>query len=195
MHMADLTILQRLSEETASSVLLLSYRGYGKSDGTPSEIGVYQDAEAALHYVQNELGFSEHQIFLLGRSLGSAVAIDLAQHRNLAGLILVSPFTSGRDMAREMGLGWLAGIAGTPFDSIGKVADVNSPAVIIHGDADRVIPIEMGRRLFEAYPDIQKVFHQVPGAGHNNIVAVAGEMYWVWIRTFIDEVQSNVGMK
>lgn len=183
--------LDRLSEATASSVLLLSYRGYGKSDGAPSEHGVYLDAEAALIYAHDKLGFSEQQIFLLGRSLGSAVAINLAQHHKFAGLILVSPFTSGRDMARGMGLGWLAGIAGNPLDSIDKIANIKSPALFIHGDADRVIPIEMGRRLFEAYPNEQKVFRKVAGVGHNNIVAIAGESYWMWMRTFMDEVQNT----
>lgn len=185
--------LQMLSEETASSVLLLSYRGYGKSTGKPSEAGIYLDAESALAYAQNMLGYSENQIFLLGRSLGSAVAINLAQHRDFAGLILVSPLTSGRDMAKEMGLGWLAGIAGTPLNSMGKVGDIHSPALFIHGDADKVIPIDLGQRLFEAYPLSQKTFRRIPGAGHNNITAVAGDAYWIWMRTFMDEVQHSRG--
>ena len=181
--------LQSLSETTASSVLLLSYRGYGKSEGSPSELGVYQDAEAALQYAQNDLNFAEEDIFLLGRSLGSAVAINLAQHRNFAGLILVAPLTSGRDMARQMGLGWIAGIAGSPLNSLEKVANIPSPALFIHGNADNVIPIEMGRRLFEAYEGAPKTFQEIPGAGHNNILAVTGDAYWLWMRNFIDEVE------
>lgn len=183
--------LQTLSETTASSVLLLSYRGYGKSEGSPSEQGVYQDAEAALQYAQNDLGFAEEDIILLGRSLGSAVAINLAQHRNFAGLILVAPLTSGRDMARQMGLGWIAWIAGSPLNSVVKVAHIPSPALFIHGDADNVIPIEMGRRLFEAYPSATKTFQQIPGAGHNNLVAIAGDAYWIGMRSFIDSVQNT----
>ena len=180
--------LKMLSEKTASSVLLLSYRGYGKSKGKPGENGIYLDAEAAFLYAINELGFSEQDIFLLGRSLGSAVAINLAQHRRFAGIILVSPFTSGRDMARQMGLGWMAGIAGTPLNSIEKVGDVQSPALFMHGTADKVIPIEMGRQLFAAYPSTQKIFREIPGAGHNNVGAVAGEAYWAWMRTFMEGV-------
>ena len=187
--------LQALSEATASSVLLLSYRGYGKSEGTPSERGVYLDAEAALRYARDTLGFPEQQIFLLGRSLGSAVAIHLAQHQQLAGLILVSPFTSGRDMAREIGLGWLAGIAGAPFNSSDKIADISSPVLFIHGEADTIISIEMGRQLFDACPSGQKAFRAVSGAGHNNIIAVAGESYWTWMRTFMDRTQSGIEMR
>ena len=180
--------LERLSIETASNVVLLSYRGYAKSEGRVSEAGVYLDAEAALIYARDKLGFDEQQIFILGRSLGSAVAVNLAQHRDVAGLMLVSPFTSGRDMAGQMGLGWLAGIAGKPLDSISKITHVNAPALFIHGDSDRVIPIDMGRRLFEMYPHREKTFHTVQGAGHNNITAITGASYWMWMRTFMDEV-------
>ena len=181
--------LHMLAKETASNVLLLSYRGYGKSEGSPNEQGVYLDAEAALLYAKNALGFDERHIFLLGRSLGSAVAINLAQQRALAGLILVSPLTSGQEMAKVMGLGWMAGIAGAPLNSIDKVSNISSPALFIHGDADKVIPIEMGLRLFEAYPGAQKTFQKIPGAGHNDIVAIAGPAYWTWMRSFMDEVQ------
>lgn len=183
--------LERLATETASNAMLLSYRGYAKSEGAPSEGGVYLDAEAALNYVGSELGFSDQQVFILGRSLGSAVAINLAQYRKFAGLILVSPFTSGRAMAGQMGLGWLAGIAGKPLDSLGKISNVESPALFIHGDTDRVIPIEMGQQLFESYPNKQKAFRKVPGAGHNNIVEITGGSYWMWMRVFMDEVQHS----
>ena len=181
--------LERLSVETASNVMLLSYRGYAKSEGRVSEAGVYLDAEAALDYARKALGFAEEQIFLLGRSLGSSIAVNLAQHRTFAGIMLVSPFTSGRDMAGQMGLGWLAGIAGKPLDSLGKISNVDVPALFIHGDADRVIPIGMGHQLFEAYSNPQKTFYAVPGAGHNNITEITGASYWMWMRTFMDEVQ------
>lgn len=176
----------QLSDVTASDVLLLSYRGYGESEGSPSESGVYRDAEAALRYALNELGYPENRIFVLGRSLGSAVAIDLAQNRDFAGLILVSPFTSGRDMATQIGLGWLSWVTGRPFDSITKTSNIRSPALFIHGDADTLIPIQLGRRLYDAYPSDRKEFKVVPGAGHNDITAVAGPEYWEWMRGFME---------
>ena len=176
-----------LSEISSSDVLLLSYRGYGNSDGSPSESGVYQDAEAALQYATEELGYSERNIFVLGRSLGSAVAVNLAQHRNFAGIILVSPFTSGRDMASQLGLGWLSWVAGKPFDSIGKAAKINVPALFIHGDQDTLIPLEFGRRLYEAYPSGNKEFKVIQGAGHNNVTIVAGPRYWEWMRSFMND--------
>ena len=180
-----------LSEATASSVLLLSYRGYGLSEGAPDEHGVYLDGAAALRYARNVLGYSEAQIFLLGRSLGSAVAVHIAQDRNLAGLILVSPFASGRAMARDMGLGWLAWIAGRPFDSIEKIKKIHAPLLVIHGDAAGIIPIGQGRQLFAACPSVQKQFVVVPGAGHNDITAVAGPDYWAWMRDFMDDAPNS----
>lgn len=103
----------------------------------------------------------------------------------LAGLILVSPLSSGTDMAKQMGLGWLEWCAGTPFDSVRKVARVAVPTLVIHGDRDRVIPIELGRKLYEASPAAVKRFKVVAGAGHNNLTRVAGRRYWTWIKEFL----------
>ena len=85
-----------------TSVLLLDYRGYGLSEGTPSEAGTYLDAQAGLAHLVTERGFAENRIFVFGRSLGGAVAVDLVQDRDLAGLILESTFTSLPDMARSL---------------------------------------------------------------------------------------------
>lgn len=172
--------------ERGISVFLLSYRGYGKSEGRPSEQGVYKDAQATLNYVRDVLGFEEHQTFILGRSLGSAVAIEVAQDKNLAGLILVTPLSSGRDIARYRHLGWAVGMIGHPFDSIIKVEKLHMPALFIHGDADWVIPLEQGQRLFETYASTNKIFKLVPNGGHLNIIGVAGSDYWDWMQEFVE---------
>ncbi len=172
--------------QTGTNVFLLSYRGYGKSEGSPSESGVYQDGQAALDYLQDQLGFAEHQIFILGRSIGSAVAMEIAQHRGLAGLILVTPLSTGRDVGRASGLGWLLWLIGSPFDSLAKAPHVSCPALFIHGDADRVIPLPLGQKLFHALPTGAKTFHVVPGADHNNLIPIAGAQYWRWIRGFLN---------
>ncbi len=172
--------------DTGTNVFLLSYRGYGKSDGSPSERGVYEDGRAALGYLEEELGFSRRQTFILGRSIGSAVAVDIAQEWQLAGLILVTSLSTGRDVAAQVGLGWLSWLIGNPFDSVRKVASVDIPMLFIHGDADRIIPVELGQRLFEASPSLHKTFKVVHGAGHNDLVQVAGPRYWAWIGEFLD---------
>ena len=102
---------QRLSHaaslhDLGVAVLLLSYRGYPKSGGSASEQGVYLDAQAALGFVDEDLGYEKSSTFILGRSLGSAVAVDVAQEQPLAGLILISPISSGAEFSEHHGLGW-----------------------------------------------------------------------------------------
>ena len=173
-----------------SNVFLLSYRGYGKSGGSPSEQGVYLDALAALDYVESSLGFPKDRTIVFGRSIGAAVAVENAQNQPFAGIILVTPFSSGKDMASHVSfsrLAWLAWLAGNPFNSIDKIRHVIAPILFIHGDADDIVPIELSRKLFEVCPS-PKTFRVAPGAGHNDLVEMAGDSYWEWIKQFINSV-------
>jgi len=167
-------------------VLLLEYRGYGLSEGSPSEEGVYADARAGLAHLVEERGIPEERIVVFGRSLGGAVAVDLAESRELAGLILESTFSSAADVARSM-LGPLAAFAGDRFDSAAKIGEVRCPLLFFHGDRDGIVPFELGRRLFDAAPQ-PKAFETIVGAGHNDTVEVAGRPYFDRIRRFLDEV-------
>ena len=173
-----------------TNVFLLSYRGYGKSEGNPSEAGVYLDGQSALRYLQEDLGFSLDRIMILGRSLGSAVAIELAQHQSPAGLILVSPFSSGRDLADAVGLSWLAWVTGQPFNSIDKIQNIATPVLFIHGTDDQIVPEQLGRKLFDSCPS-PKEWKSVSGADHNNLVQVAGQPYWNWIEHFLNSYISS----
>jgi fermentation-respiration switch protein FrsA (DUF1100 family) len=170
--------------ERGYSVLLLSYRGYAKSEGNHSEAGVYLDAEAALRYLREQRGFAEQDTFIMGRSIGTAVAIHVAQGRALAGLILVSPLVTGRAVADDIGLSWFSWMAGDAFDSVGKIRNVTSPTLFVHGDQDRLIPIEQGRALFEACPE-PKSFQVVQGADHNNVIHRWSWRFWEMIETFL----------
>ena len=172
------------------NVLLLSYRGYGKSEGIPSEEGVYLDGQAALQYLQSHLGFSLDHTVILGRSLGSAVAIDLAQHNQVAGVILVTPFSSGRDLAGVMGLSWLAWVTGEPFPSVEKIQHIRSPALFIHGSEDHIVPPALARKLFDRCP-FPKNWKLIQGADHNNLVQVGGQEYWDVIHQFLDATISR----
>lgn len=167
-----------------TNVLGLSYRGYAKSRGSPSEAGIYRDGRAAFEYATRVLGFPPQRIFLFGRSLGSAVAIDLAQDRGLAGLILVSPLSSGREQASAMGLGLAKPLAGTAFDNMAKIKRVSGPLLIVHGARDRIVPITMGRRLFEAAPG-EKAFHEIEAAGHNDLSSRFRDRYWAPIYDYV----------
>jgi fermentation-respiration switch protein FrsA (DUF1100 family) len=172
--------LQRLG----AHVLLLDYRGYGKSDGRPSEKGAYADARAALAHVTGTREVPEERVVVFGRSLGGAVAVDLARGRPLAGLILESTFTSVADMAG--GLKPFAVLAGRPFDSAAKIAEVRCPLLFFHGDADGIVPHTLGRRLFERAPE-PKAFETLRGAGHNDTVEVGGAAYFERIRRFLED--------
>lgn len=170
-----------------TNVLLLSYRGYGKSEGSPSEQGVYTDGRSALTYLQLELGFTLDRTVVLGRSIGSAVAIEIAQGLSSAGLVLVSPFSSGRDFARAQGLSWIAWLTGEPFNSIEKISRVTAPVLFIHGERDGIVPIDLGRKLFEQCLS-PKTWEPIPDAGHNDLIQRAGAKYWAGIQEFMDSV-------
>jgi len=172
-----------------TNVLLLSYRGYGKSDGSPSEEGLYTDGRSALQYIQSQWKFPIERTIIVGRSIGAAVGIEIAQGLPVAGLVLVAPFSSGRDFARAQGLGWIAWLTGEPFNSIEKIQRVSSPILFIHGEEDHIVPIALGRKLFD-HARSPKTWKAIPHAGHNDLLQRAGAQYWNWIHAFIDHVAS-----
>jgi uncharacterized protein len=147
-------------------VLAYDYRGYGKSDGWPSEAGVYQDAEAAFDAERDRLGDTA-RVVCFGESLGGAVSIHLATRRPCAAVAVVSTFTSLRDVARRH-YGFLAALAGDRFDSVSRVGTLRVPFFAAHGDRDEVVPYELGERLFAAAPS-PKRFLRIPGARHNDV--------------------------
>ena len=166
------------------SVFLFDYRGYGRSDGRPSEQGLNRDAEAAYRYLVADRQVDPRRIILLGRSLGSAPASWLASKVEHAGLVLVSPFPSARAMVRWM-------FAGLPVDWLMRTRlDVSSnlqhrrrPLLVIHGERDAIVPLFMGRAVFEhALP--HKEFLALPDAGHNDILVAGGDRYLAGLRGF-----------
>ena len=168
-----------------TDVLLLDYRGYGRSEGTPSEAGVYADARTALAYLVEDRGFEPESVVLFGRSLGGAVAVDLAQERALGGVILESTFTSVSDLGRTL-LGPLGAALGRGrFNSARKIPALRAPLLFFHGDRDRTVPIELGRRLFELAPD-PKEFEVIEGAAHNDTTHVGGSAYFAQIGRFLN---------
>ncbi len=170
-----------------TSVMVLNYRGYGRSEGRPSEEGVYRDARAALARLLEETGVREDRVVVFGRSLGGAVAVDLAQDRPLAGVILESTFSSAADVARHY-YGAAGGFfAGDRFASEEKIGRVRAPLLFFHGDRDGIVPHELGLRLFERAGE-PKAFETLVGAGHNDTVGVGGARYFERIGEFLAEV-------
>lgn len=169
------------------NVIGVSYRGYGKSDGEPSEDGVYLDGEAVLLYAVEQLGFSKKNIIIIGRSIGTAVAINTAQNTKLGALILVTPFTSGKEHAEYSGLGLISSLAGDSFDNIEKIINIDAPLLVIHGTNDQVIPYSMGRKVFDK-ADVKKSFVTIKGGGHNNLHDVYAQQYWLSILKFVTNI-------
>jgi fermentation-respiration switch protein FrsA (DUF1100 family) len=157
-----------------SSILVLDYRGYGKSGGRPTEKGLNIDSETALAYLLG-LGYRPKQIILHGESLGTAVAIDLAGRRPCAGLILEAPFTSGSDVAGTV-LPVLGPLLVRSLNSVPKIRWILRPKLFMQGDHDEIIPLRLGQELYAA-AQAPKSFWIVEGAGHNGIIETAGPQY------------------
>jgi fermentation-respiration switch protein FrsA (DUF1100 family) len=173
--------------ELGVHVLLLDYRGYGRSEGRPSEAGVYADARAGLRELVEEVGLPEERVVLFGRSLGGAVAVDLARERSVGGVILESTFSSLEDAGRSIFGPLGAWFARGRFDSASKIDGVRAPLLFFHGDRDEVVDLSLGRRLFERAPE-PKAFELLPGAGHNDTIVVGGAAYFRRIGRFLDSV-------
>jgi fermentation-respiration switch protein FrsA (DUF1100 family) len=167
------------------NVMELDYRGYGKSEGSPNEAGVYRDADAAYLYLTAARNFSPKNIYLYGHSLGGAVATDLASRRECGGLIVESSFTSVPDMARHVYRVPIARyLPRSRFDSVTKIARVQAPVLVIHGTRDAVVPFEMGRKLYQA-ARVPKMFLPIEGAEHDDPYLVGGEKYFKRITAFM----------
>jgi fermentation-respiration switch protein FrsA (DUF1100 family) len=167
------------------SSFLFDYRGYGLSNGRPTEKGLYEDAAAAYRWLTESKGIAPGDIYLYGHSLGSVVAVDLAlgEGEDAGGMVLESPFTSARDMARMIYSGIPVDLLmSLKLDNTGRVGKVAAPVLVIHGDADLTIPFEMGRKVFDAATE-PKRFLAIPGADHSDCYVVGGALYWeAWER-------------
>lgn len=179
-HRLDkISMLNRLGVD----LLMFDYRGYGASEGRPSEEGLYLDAEAMYDYLIQEKNVPSGKIVGYGESLGGAVIIDLASRRNVAGLIIESSFTSVRDMARKI-FPFVPGFAlKTRFDSLSKIKDIGGPKLILHSIEDDIIPYKQGRTLFENAQE-PKEFAEMQG-GHNDAFLVSKDVYLSAIDSFV----------
>ena len=188
----NLAAAQRL-QQAGFSVLLIDYRGFGRSQGGfPREAEVYRDAQAAWDYLIQRRGIAPGNIFLYGHSLGGAIAIDLAVRQPLAaGLIVENTFTSMRAMVhhrriyRFLPIDW---ILTQRFDSLSKLKLLQIPLLVMRGLADRTIPATMGAQLYAA-ARVPKLELIVPEADHNNIGAIACEQYLQVMENFTQLIE------
>jgi fermentation-respiration switch protein FrsA (DUF1100 family) len=147
------------------NVFIFDYRGYGQSKGSPSEQGLYRDADAAYHYLIAR-GIPSERIIGYGESLGGAVIIDLASRQPMKALIVESAFTSVMEMAAVHYPFIPQCILSSRFDSKEKIARVGIPKLIIHSEDDEIVPFWLGESLFEA-AEPPKAFLKISGS-HND---------------------------
>jgi len=165
-----------LVERLGLDVFLVDYRGYGLSEGEPSEDGLYRDARA-VYAAARDRGFGADRMVLFGESLGSAVAIELAAETACAGVVLETPFLSISEMAR-VHYPFVPGfLIRSRYDNAAKISRVDAPKLFLVAERDEVAPPEQGRRLFELAPP-PKTLYVIPRAAHNDTYVVGGEDYW-----------------
>jgi pimeloyl-ACP methyl ester carboxylesterase len=171
-------------------ILAFDYRGYGESQGAPSEQGVYLDAVAAYRELRDSLGVSPERIVIFGHSLGSAVAVELATRAAAAGLVLDGALTSGVARGQEI-YPWLPVrlIARNRFESDRKIARLTLPKLFLHARADDVVPIHHGRRLFALAPE-PKRFVELAG-GHGDAFLADSARYFGALADFVRELRGN----
>jgi alpha-beta hydrolase superfamily lysophospholipase len=189
---SDYDDIALLYTQIGASLLVVDYRGYGKSDGTPTASDLLDDAVATyhqLHGILSERGLTYSRLFIMGRSLGSAAALEIASHTGdgIAGLIIESGFASALGLVERLG-GSLpdhlkAGADG--FNNARKIERLNIPTLIIHGEADEIIPVGNGRTLYEKSGTRQKRLVIIPDAGHNDLLFRGHELYFDAIREFV----------
>lgn len=176
-------MLDRLDAFAGWSVALVNYRGYGRSEGRPSERSLLADAVAVHDQLAQRPDVDSRRVVAMGRSLGSGIAVQLAGQRALAGLILVSPFDSITAVARShypmLPVGW---VLGSLYDSAAVASHLRTPLQMIVAEQDEVIPVGHSMRLYEAWGGPKQAV-TVAGAGHNDLHLHAG--YWQAIRAFL----------
>lgn len=176
----------RMLSEDGRGLLIVSYRGYSGSTGSPSEEGLRLDAEAAYRFLGS---YDPDRIVLYGESLGTGVAVRLAAERPVGGLVLDAPYTSIADIARSSF--WFVPIdllLRHPFRSLDRIAGIRAPLLMMHGEEDGVIPIALSERLFAAANE-PKRFVRLPHVGHDSVLERGG---LAEVRRFLEGVEAGL---
>jgi fermentation-respiration switch protein FrsA (DUF1100 family) len=196
---ADLAVWQldwarTVERRTGYAVFLAEYRGYMSLGGSPTYASTKLDARAAYDHLRVTLGVDRTRMAFFGHSLGSAVAAELAELHPPTALLLQSPFSSARAMARlvvtlPVSLAWRV-LSRIHFDTRNAVSDLDVPVSVVHGRRDRIIPFRMGVEVYEAAKVKGKLL-LVEGAGHNDVAEVGGEEYWRWMMEALKTQTTN----
>jgi fermentation-respiration switch protein FrsA (DUF1100 family) len=180
----------RIFHRLGLDVLIIDYRGYGSSQGSPSEQGLYRDARATWSWLTRERGYAPADVVIFGRSLGAVVAAHQASETQPGGLILESGFSSARDASRAIFpvLSWLV-VGRYDFDAARALRRVGCPVLVLHSPEDEIIPYRLGRKLYEAARE-PKQFVELRG-GHNDGFLVSQPQYEEALDEFLESLPNQ----
>ena len=190
---------EEVAMHTGMAVMLAEYRGYAGLSGKPAYGASQLDADAAYTYARDRLHIPPNRIAFFGHSLGTAVAAELAVRHRPFVLLLQSPFTSARDMAkilvgrRPSEFTWNL-VSRIHFNTIDVVRKLDIPVSVAHGERDGLIPLDMGREVFNA-ARVKGQWLMVPGAAHNDVALRGGEPYWRWLAASLSLSPDSVALK
>lgn len=189
-NVADRAMVYEFLRDTPANVLALEYRGYGRSEGRPSERGIYRDADAAYLYLVNTKGKDAKTIISFGQSLGTAVAARLAAHHEVGGVVMEAPFPSASRVARKFywflpGVGLLLH---SQFDTKERLKRINAPILIVHCKQDPVLPFQFGLEVYNAARG-PKDFLEINGQCHEEASVIAPENYRAALRAFLGNIE------
>jgi hypothetical protein len=188
-NIANRAPIYEFLRSTPANVFALEYRGYGHSEGKPSESGVYRDADAAYEYLVNTKGIDRKAIISFGQSLGTAVATHLAVHRKVAGVVLEAPFPSASRVARKV-FWFLPGVnllVHGQFDTQVWLKEIHAPVLIVHCSQDPVIPFQFGQEVYDAAIP-PKNFLQISGYCHEESALIAPTRYRTALQEFLSSL-------
>jgi fermentation-respiration switch protein FrsA (DUF1100 family) len=164
--MGERIMKMKFWHDVGLNVVFFDYRGYGHSEGNPTEQGVYLDAQAVYDYLQSRPDIDHNRIIAYGASLGGVVMIDLASKRKLAALIVESSITSAKDMAHRLYPMIPSFFMSIKFDSLSKISRISCPKLFLHSREDHTVPFSMGQKLYDTAL-VPKEFLVIYG-GHND---------------------------
>jgi fermentation-respiration switch protein FrsA (DUF1100 family) len=177
------------------SIFIFDYREFGLSAGHISKAGTYLDARGAWNYLVMERMIQPTDILLFGRSLGTALAVDLASGESCLGAVLEAAFTSSHEMLKRYFFGAIPPeLSQCAYDNLGKIDLIQAPLLFIHGEYDEAIPVEMAQRLYRIARS-PKRFYVVTGSGHNDTYLVGGTEYFQQWQDFLEECRENLRLQ
>lgn len=176
----------QLFHELGVNVLMIDYRGFGRSEGKPTEAGMYRDSQLALNFLYDDKGIPSQDVVVYGDSLGGVAATYVAAHNEVGGLVVDSSFTHSRDMARYM-YPWVPSfLVRKMLDSLERIVQVDEPKLFFHSPEDRTVPFALGRKLFDAAAQ-PKTFIETRG-GHNDAHLHSDDLYRDALSRFLEDL-------